>query len=38
MSLIWSTPYKIITDKDESVALIIANEDGTPFLGENQGL
>ena len=38
VSLIWSTPYKIITDKENvEIALIIANEDGTPFFGENQG-
>lgn len=29
----WATPYKQI---DETV-LVIANEDGSPFLGENQG-
>ncbi len=36
--LVWSTPYKIITSKDgEEIVLIIANEDGSPFFGENQG-
>ena len=37
--LVWSTPYKIITNDKENVeiVLIIANEDGTPFFGENQG-
>jgi hypothetical protein len=30
----WATPYKKI---DEDTILVIANEDGTPFLGENQG-
>lgn len=30
----WATPYKIIGDQ----ALVIANEDGTPFFGENQGV
>jgi hypothetical protein len=30
----WATPYKTIDD----YTLIIANEDGTPFFGENQGI
>lgn len=30
----WATPYKIIED----TILVIADEDGTPFLGENQGV
>lgn len=30
----WATPYKIIDD----TVLVIANEDNTPFLGENQGI
>ena len=30
----WATPYKIIDD----TLLLIANEDGTPFFGENQGI
>jgi hypothetical protein len=29
----WATPYKQIDD----TVLVIANEDGSPFLGENQG-
>lgn len=29
----WATPYKRIGDS----VLVIANEDGTPFFGENQG-
>ena len=29
----WATPYKEIDD----TTLVIANEDGTPFFGENQG-
>ena len=29
----WATPYKQIDD----TVLVIANEDNTPFLGENQG-
>lgn len=32
--MVWATPYKIIDDK----ILVIANEDGTPFFGENQGV
>ena len=34
----WTTPYKVVMDEDESVTLIIANEDGSPFFGENQGI
>tara|TARA_B110000211_G_scaffold196639_1_gene225750 strand:+ start:100 stop:930 length:831 start_codon:yes stop_codon:yes gene_type:complete len=30
----WATPYKTIED----TTLVIANEDGTPFFGENQGM
>ena len=30
----WATPYKTIDD----TTLVIANEDGTPFFGENQGM
>ena len=30
----WATPYKIIDD----TVLVIANEDNTPFLGENQSV
>jgi len=30
----WVTPYKTIDDK----TLLITNEDGTPFFGENQGI
>jgi len=30
----WATPYKTIDDS----TLVIANEDGTPFFGENQGM
>lgn len=32
--MVWATPYKIIGDK----VLVIANEDDTPFFGENQGV
>lgn len=32
--MVWATPYKIIDD----ITLLIANEDGTPFFGENQGV
>ena len=36
--LVWSTPYKIVTnDENIDIALIIANDDGSPFFGENQG-
>ena len=28
----WTTPYKVVSDEDESVTLMIANEDGSPFL------
>lgn len=36
--LTWATPYKILTDDDNvSIALIIADEDGSPFFGETQG-
>ena len=30
----WATPYKTI----DNTTLVIANEDGTPFFGENQGM
>jgi hypothetical protein len=30
----WATPYKII----DNTVLVIANDDNTPFLGENQGV
>lgn len=30
----WATPYKII----DNTVLVIANEDNTPFLGENQAV
>ena len=34
----WATPYKVIDEDGESITLMIANEDGTPFFGENQGM
>lgn len=35
----WATPYKTVTSTDnESMCLFIANDDGTPFFGENQGV
>lgn len=35
----WATPYKVVkTPEDESVTLVIANQDGSPFFGENQGM
>lgn len=34
----WATPYKVVNDEEESITLVIANEDGSPFFGENQGV
>ncbi len=35
----WATPYKVVNDENgESICLCIANEDGSPFFGENQGV
>ncbi len=35
----WATPYKTVEDEaGESFCLFIANEDDTPFFGENQGV
>jgi len=35
----WTTPYKVVTDNEgNSQTLIIANQDDTPFFGENQGV
>lgn len=34
MCMVWATPYKQIDD----VVLVIANEDGSPYLAENQGV
>lgn len=35
----WATPYKVVTDEEEnSQTLVIANSDGSPFFGENQGV
>lgn len=34
----WATPYKVVNDGEESITLVIANEDGSPFFGENQGV
>jgi hypothetical protein len=34
----WATPYKVVSDGEESVTLVIANDDGSPFFGENQGV
>ena len=35
----WATPYKHLTD-DEGIehTLCIANDNGSPFFGENQGV
>jgi len=35
----WATPYKVVTDEEgNSQTLVIANTDGSPFFGENQGV
>jgi len=35
----WATPYKTVEDEEgNSQTLIIANDDGSPFFGENQGV
>lgn len=35
----WATPYKVVEDEEgNSITLVIANEDGSPFFGENQGV
>lgn len=34
----WATPYKVVTNEEESITLVIANHDGSPFFGENQGV
>lgn len=35
----WATPYKVVEDEEgNSQTLVIANEDGSPFFGENQGM
>lgn len=35
----WATPYKVVTDDEgNSQILVIANEDDSPFFGENQGV
>ncbi len=35
----WATPYKVVTDKEgNSITLVIANEDSSPFFGENQAV
>lgn len=35
----WATPYKVVEDAEgNSIILVIANQDGTPFFGENQGM
>ena len=37
--MVWATPYKKLEDESgKSHTLIIANEDDTPFFGENQGV
>ena len=38
LCMTWCTPYKVVDDEGESVTLMIANEDGSPFFGENQGV
>ena len=34
----WAAPYKVVQDGEESVTLCIAENDGSPFFGENQGM
>jgi len=34
----WATPYKVVNNEEETITLFIANEDGSPFFGENQGV
>ena len=35
----WATPYKVVSDEEgNSQTLVIANSDGSPFFGENQGV
>jgi hypothetical protein len=39
LCMTWATPYKVVTDEEgNSQTLFIANEDDTPFFGENQGV
>ena len=33
----WTTPYKVVTDEEGEITLMIAEEDGSPFFKENQG-
>lgn len=33
----WCTPYKVLEDEEGSITLMIAEDDGSPFFGENQG-
>jgi len=38
LCMTWATPYKVVTDSEgNSITLVIANTDDTPFFGENQG-
>jgi len=30
--------FGVVDDEEESITLVIANEDGSPFFGENQGV
>ena len=35
----WATPYKVVKDNEgNSITLVIANDDASPFFGENQGV
>lgn len=39
LCMVWAAPYKVVTDDQEnSQTLFIANTDGSPFFGENQGV
>tara|TARA_Y100001972_G_scaffold29384_1_gene36213 strand:+ start:302 stop:1150 length:849 start_codon:yes stop_codon:yes gene_type:complete len=33
----WTTPYKVVSDEEGEITLMIAEEDGSPFFKENQG-
>ncbi len=38
LCMTWATPYKVIEDDEgTSYTLVIANDDDSPFFGENQG-
>jgi len=37
LCLNWCPPYKVVQTQEGEMTLVIANEDDTPFFGENQG-